>query len=201
LDIVRLKRLASIGILVALPLVAGADIYKYVDKYGRVHLTDEPIHDGYKRLVKTWKGWTEAGIAYRSLEKNRVRYAPTIDLVAKSNRLPSALIHAVITAESADDANAVSHADAVGLMQLMPATAKRYGVRNRRDPRANVLGGTRYLKDLLGMFDNNLVLALAAYNAGENAVISYGRQIPPYRETQTYVRRVLRYYNDYKKVM
>ena len=201
LNIVRLKRAVGIAVLIALPLVAGADIYKYVDKYGRVYLTDEPQHDGYKRLVKTWKGWTEAGVAYRSLEKNRVRHTATIDLVAKRHRLPTALIHAVITAESAYDERAVSRAGAVGLMQLMPGTAKRYGVSNRRDPRANVLGGTRYLKDLLNMFDNNLVLALAAYNAGENAVINYGHKIPPYPETQTYVRRVLKYYNDYKKVM
>ncbi len=201
MNIRRLKRAAGIGILIALPLVAGADIYKYVDRFGRVYLTDEPTHDGYKRLVKTWKGWTQASSTYRSLDKNRVRYSRTIELVAKRHRLPSALIHAVITAESAYDANAVSRAGAVGLMQLMPATAKRYGVRNRRDPRANVLGGTEYLKDLLSLFDNNLVLALAAYNAGENAVINHGRKIPPYQETQTYVRRVLRYYNDYKKVM
>ncbi len=201
MNIRRLKRAAGIGILIALPLVAGADIYKYVDRFGRVYLTDEPTHDGYKRLVKTWKGWTQASSTYRSLDKNRVRYSRTIELVAKRYRLPSALIHAVITAESGYDANAVSRAGAVGLMQLMPATAKRYGVRNRRDPRANVLGGTEYLKDLLSLFDNNLVLALAAYNAGENAVINHGRKIPPYQETQTYVRRVLRYYNDYKKVM
>ena len=95
----------------------------------------------------------------------------------------------------------MSRAGAMGLMQLMQRAAKRYGVSNRRDPRANVLGGTRYLKDLLDMFDNNLALALAAYNAGENAVIRNGHKIPPYEETQTYVRRVLKYYNDYKKVM
>ena len=201
MDFARIKRLVGVGVLITLPLVAGADIYKYVNKYGRVHLTDEPVHNGYKRLVKTWKGWAEANIAYRNLHKNRVRFSPTIDLVAKRHHLPSALIHAVITAESAYDSAAVSRAGAVGLMQLMPGTAQRYGVSNRRDPRANVLGGTRYLKDLLGMFDNNLALALAAYNAGENAVIKYGRQIPPYQETQTYVRRVLKYYNNYKKVM
>jgi soluble lytic murein transglycosylase-like protein len=201
LNIARIKRLLGVGILIALPLVAGADIYKYVDKYGRVHLTDEPVHGGYKRLVKTWKGWAEAGIRYGNLDKNRSLHTPTIAIVAKRHQLPSALIHAVITAESAYDSGAVSPAGAVGLMQLMPATAARYGVNNRRDPRANVLAGTRYLKDLLGMFDNNLVLALAAYNAGENAVIKYGHKIPPYEETQTYVRRVLKYYNDYKKIM
>jgi soluble lytic murein transglycosylase-like protein len=107
----------------------------------------------------------------------------------------------VITAESAYDPDAVSSAGAVGLMQLMPGTAQRYGVANRRDPVANVAGGTRYLRDLLEMFDQNLVLAIAAYNAGENAVLEYGRRIPPYKETETYVRRVLKYYNDYKKSM
>lgn len=198
----KLKRYLGIALLIGLPIVAGADIYKYVDKYGRVYLTDRPAHTGYKRLVKTWKGWSEvtsSAINYRHLAQNRKRFAPTIELAAKHNKLPSALLHAVITAESAYDPNAVSRAGAVGLMQLMPATAERYGVRDRKDPGANVAGGTRYLKDLLGMFDNDLVLALAAYNAGENAVIKHGRQIPPYQETQTYVRRVLKFYNDYKK--
>ena len=83
MNIARIKRLVSVSLLVTLPLVAGADIYKYVDKHGRVHLTDEPVHSGYKRIVKTWKGWTEAGVAYRNLEKNRKKYSPTIDLVAK----------------------------------------------------------------------------------------------------------------------
>lgn len=187
--------------LVILPFLADADIYKYVDKRGRVHLTDRPQHGGYKRLVKTWKGWQEARVNYRSSAKNRKKFQPAIETAAKSQSLPPALLHAVITAESAYDPEAVSKAGAVGLMQLMPGTAQRYGVRNRRDPIANVRGGTRYLRDLLNMFDNNLILALAAYNAGENAVINHGRKIPPYKETQTYVRRVLKYYNDYKKMM
>ncbi|MEE9552534.1 MAG: lytic transglycosylase domain-containing protein, partial [Gammaproteobacteria bacterium] len=109
--------------------------------------------------------------------------------------------HAVITAESAYDPRAVSRAGAVGLMQLMPATAKRYGVKNRLNPRENIYGGTRYLRDLLIMFDNNLLLALAAYNAGENAVKNHGNRIPPYKETQTYVRKVINYYKKYRKTM
>lgn len=189
------------ALVAVVPLFAGADIYKYVDKHGRVHLTDRPQHDGYHRLVKTWKGWREARIDYRGVGENRKRFTPAIAHAAKQHRLPPALLHAVITAESAYDPEAVSTAGAVGLMQLMPGTAKRYGVRNRRDPGSNVAGGTRYLRDLLNLFDNNVVLALAAYNAGENAVINYGRRIPPYPETQTYVRRVLKYYNDYKKQM
>ena len=104
----------------------------------------------------------------------------------------------MVTAESAYDPVAVSSAGAVGLMQLMPGTAERYGVRNRRDPRQNVLGGVRYLRDLLVQFDD-LTLALAAYNAGENAVIRYGNRIPPYPETQNYVRKVLTFYRDYRR--
>ena len=197
----RLSFFALCLLLFVAPFLADADIYKYVDKRGRIHFTDKPAHGGYKRLVKTWKGWQEARIDHRSASRNRKRFEPTIATAAKVHRLPPALLHAVITAESAYDPNAVSKAGAVGLMQLMPGTAKRYGVRNRRDPIANVAGGTRYLRDLLDMFDNNVVLALAAYNAGENAVIKHGRQVPPYSETRTYVRRVLDYYNDYKKAL
>ena len=115
--------------------------------------------------------------------------------------LPKSLIHAVITAESAYDTEAVSRAGAVGLMQLMPGTAKRYGVKNRRNPYENVNGGTKYLRDLLVMFDNNLRLALAAYNAGEGAVKKYNNKIPPYKETQNYVKKVITYYNRYKQSM
>lgn len=203
---IRNGRFLGVLLMIALPFMAGADIYKYVDKYGRVYLTDRPSHTGYKRLVKTWKGWSESArsgsaINYRALAANRKRFTKTIELAAKNHKLPTALVHAVITAESAYDPNAISTAGAVGLMQLMPQTAARYGVKNRKDPVANISGGTRYLRDLLGMFDNDLILAIAAYNAGENAVLNHGRQIPPYQETQTYVRRVLKYYNDYKKVM
>ena len=189
------------ALLVLVPFLAGADIYKYVDGHGHVHLTDKPDHAGYRRLVKTWKGWSEAKVNFKNVFKNRQKYGPTIAQAAKVHRLPPALLHAVITAESAYNPDAVSTAGAVGLMQLMPGTADRYGVRNRRDPTANVSGGTQYLRDLLDMFDDNLVLALAAYNAGENAVINNGRRIPPYKETEVYVQRVLKYYNDYKRDM
>jgi soluble lytic murein transglycosylase-like protein len=81
-------------------------------------------------------------------------------------------------------------------MQLMPATAERYGVVDRSDPEQNVQGGVAYLRDLLELFESDLRLALAAYNAGENAVMRYGNAIPPYPETQNYVRKVIRFYND-----
>ena len=180
---------------------AFADIYKYTDKHGRVHLTDKPRHSGYRLLVRTWKGWEERkGQAdYKNFSRNQKKYAPTIVQIARRYSLPSALLHAVVAAESAYDPNAMSGAGAVGLMQLMPGTAQRYGVQNRRDPVSNLNGGSRYLKDLLAMFDNNLVLALAAYNAGENAVLDHGKKVPPYTETRRYVRKVLDYYDEYRK--
>jgi soluble lytic murein transglycosylase-like protein len=103
------------------------------------------------------------------------------------------LLHAVIRAESAYQPNALSHAGACGLMQLMPATAARFRVRNIWDPAENIEGGATYLRFLMDLFDNDLRLALAGYNAGENAVKRYGNQIPPYPETQNYVRKVLQF--------
>ncbi len=178
---------------------AHADVYKYMDSNGHVYYTDRPAHKGYKLIIKTWKGWTQKTFVKDS--GHRKALAPAIAKVASQYRLPNALIHAVITAESAYNPKAISPAGAVGLMQLMPATASRYGVADRTDPVANIHGGTRYLRDLLGMFNNNLVLALAAYNAGENAVIRYGNKVPPYEETQTYVKRVLEYYKKYQVKM
>lgn len=119
-----------------------------------------------------------------------------IESVAEETLLRPELLHAVIRAESAYDPDAVSSKGAVGLMQLMPATAKRYGVTNRNDPKQNLRGGASYLKDLLVMFDFDLKLAVAAYNAGENAVIRSGNKIPNYRETQNYVAKVMRFYRQ-----
>jgi soluble lytic murein transglycosylase-like protein len=133
-------------------------------------------------------------VDFKSMPRNRSRYSKMIDEIAHKSRLYPSLLHAVIKAESAYDPNAVSHAGAVGLMQLMPQTAKRYGVKDRRDPRDNLQGGARYLRELLTMFNNNIKLALAAYNAGEKAVMKYGNKIPPYPETQNYVKKVLSFY-------
>ena len=185
-----------------LSLPCNADVYRYIDKYGRVIFTDKPEHKGYKKLVRTWKGWVE-----QKKPKNfdwvghQRRYDTTIRNTAKIYKLPHELLHAVITVESWYNPNAVSRAGAIGLMQLMPETAKRYGVNNRRDAKENIDGGSRYLSDLLRMFNNNIKLALAAYNAGENAVKKYKNEIPPYRETQDYVRKVLKYYKKYQQTM
>ena len=119
------------------------------------------------------------------------RFRPLIDSVADTVDLAPGLIHAVISAESNYETGAVSSRGAIGLMQLMPATAKRFGVEDPFVERDNVFAGASYLKWLLNLFDGNLELALAGYNAGENAVIKAGRKIPQYPETQTYVRRVM----------
>ena len=185
----------SIGCLVSGPSAA-VKVYRYVDSNGRVHLTDRPPHDGYQLIQKAGKKLRIPRINFRDKDANRKRFASKIAEIASRYQVPEALIHAVIAIESAYDPNAVSRAGAVGLMQLMPATAKRYGVANRRDPSANLTGGIRYLKDLLLRFDSNLELALAGYNAGENAVEKFGNRIPPFAETRSYVRKVLELYSQ-----
>jgi soluble lytic murein transglycosylase-like protein len=126
------------------------------------------------------------------------RYRNQILAAAQEARVDPALIHAVISVESGYNPSARSSAGAVGLMQLMPGTAKRYGVKNRLDPAQNIHGGARYLRDLQVMFDDNLQLVLAAYNAGEQAVLKYGNRVPPYRETAAYVPRVLQLYRKFR---
>ena len=184
------------------PSAAFAEVFKYLDSRGGIHLTDKPMRG--MKLLKRYSISTggvrastpSAKSVLSAMFERREQLAPLIETAASESRLRPALIHAVVRAESAYRPDAVSHKGAVGLMQLMPGTADRYGVSDRRDPAQNLSGGTRYLRDLLEMFDNDLQLALAAYNAGENAVIRYGNKIPPYNETQGYVRKVIRFYND-----
>lgn len=142
---------------------------------------------------------SRSGVPFRVNEVNRQQYAPHITRIAARHGVDPFLVHAVISAESAFNPNAVSPAGAMGFMQLMPATAERFGVSNAFDPIANIDAGVRYLRWLLNHFNNDVQLALAGYNAGENAVIRHGRQIPPYAETQTYVPRVLRFYHYYRQ--
>jgi soluble lytic murein transglycosylase-like protein len=187
-----LGTLFLVGLVFLVPLSAEAEIYKYKDASGGIHFTDKPMKGNYRLLWRSGK--KSSGNSRYSLKKfkqNKAKVSPYIDEIAKQMHLHPGLLHAVVRVESAYDPRAVSHKGAQGLMQLMPATAKRYGVENSYDPQQNLRGGATYLKDLLRMFEYDIKLALAAYNAGENAVIKYGKQIPPYPETQNYVKKVL----------
>ena len=199
--------------LLALAGTAAADLYGYVDERGVAHLSNTPRDQRYYLYKREYRetvlpGGINNAVAIRvpapgvaprrTTHVNpayRKQYASLIAEVAQENKLSPALLHAVITVESGYNPRARSPKGASGLMQLMPSTAKRYGVRDIWDPRENLRGGARYLSDLLAMFNNNLSLALAAYNAGEGAVIQYGNRIPPYPETRSYVPRVMQHYH------
>lgn len=181
---------------------AHADVYAHTDGAGIVYYTNAPDHDLYTLVVALLKqeGWrTQAQAEPSPLSADR--YGAEIEAVASEFGLDKALLHAVITVESGYNAAAVSRAGAQGLMQLMPGTAKRYKVDDAFDASQNIRGGGRYLKDLMALFGGDLELTLAAYNAGEGAVIKHGKKVPPYRETQAYVPKVMRIYAAYKGQM
>lgn len=190
-----------------------ADIYSFVDSRGVVHLTDRPLDARYRLLIRTNperyvaapRTTLRSEVPYSRAMYDSSRqygfYSGIIHEAARQHGLNSALLKAMIQVESSFNPLAVSPKGAVGLMQLMPETAKRYGVRNRLDPRANVNAGAEFLRDLLIRYRNDLRLSLAAYNAGEGAVKKYGNQIPPYPETQRYVTLVLEYYQQYRRAM
>ena len=177
-----------------------ADVYKFTDTDGRVYYTDEPRNGLYKRIIKTkilnyTNSNNYSGTVRTFTGANKKRFAELIEQAANRHQVDARLVHAVIQTESAYNSSAQSPKGAVGLMQLMPDTARRFGVTDRNDPDQNVDGGTRYLKHLINLFNPNIDLAVAAYNAGENAVIRYNNSIPPYPETQNYVKQVLALYN------
>jgi len=126
------------------------------------------------------------------------RYSGIVNTASRAHGVDGALVHAVIWAESSYNPNAVSAAGASGLMQLMPETAKRYGVSNLFDPAQNINGGVKYLKELLVLFDGDTELAVAAYNAGPNAVIRAGNRIPAYPQTTAYVPKVIGYHRRFQ---
>ncbi len=124
-------------------------------------------------------------------------YSDAVLAASRESSLDPALLHAVIAAESRHNANAISPRGAMGLMQLMPTTARRFNVSNPRDPSQNIRAGAAYLRELQQMFKGDLRLALAAYNAGPGAVLRYGSRIPPFIETERYVPRVMQLYRQF----
>jgi soluble lytic murein transglycosylase-like protein len=182
-------------LLVASTVSARPQIYTYVDATGLRHYTDVPDNNRYRLLVLSPHDRTASGDRYDMMLLAKAgQYDSIIEKAAISASVEANLLRAVIVVESGFNSRAVSKRGAVGLMQLMPATATRFGVSNAFDPRQNVHGGARYLKFLIDRFGQNVGLALAAYNAGEDAVARNGGQIPPFTETMAYVPRVLKIY-------
>ena len=211
------RRHASTLLFCALGMLSGpcaADIWGYVDDKGVSHLSDHQVDERYFLFKKEAPRPKPEPIDYSAFERMgaagtvspvnpalRAQFAPLILQVAQEYSLDVSLLHAIITVESGYNPRAKSPAGAIGLMQLMPSTAQKYGVRNIWDPLENLHGGARYLRFLLGMFPSSLDLVLAAYNAGEGAVQQAGMKIPPYAETRAYVPNVITQYERYRSAI
>ncbi|WP_242519128.1 lytic transglycosylase domain-containing protein [Halochromatium roseum] len=186
------------------PLTSDANMAPGLEAFG----FEAPLRQ--RELLPAWQQWSTAGPSRRvlapsirhirerralptTIAKRRARYAALIEAEARRQGVDPELVHAVIRAESSYRPRAQSPAGARGLMQLMPATASRFGVTDCWSPAQNIRGGVSYLRFLIERFEGELSLVLAAYNAGEGAVAKHGNRIPPYRETRQYVRRVLGY--------
>jgi soluble lytic murein transglycosylase-like protein len=182
-------------LLAASAAAAHSQIYTYVDADGLRHYTDVPDNNRYRLLILSPRDRTASGDRYDAMLLARAgQYDSIIEKAATAASVEPNLLRAVIVVESGFNSRAVSKRGAVGLMQLMPATATRFGVSNPYDPLQNVHAGARYLKFLIDRFGQDVRLALAAYNAGEDAVDRNGGQIPPFSETMAYVPRVLKIY-------
>lgn len=206
------------------PAARPGEIYAYVDESGRVHFAKDGSDPRFQLFLRDpgeykFKGgrdyrlrlpWAEEEAKRRAAEEQarldralaRLPFHEHVSAAARQFQVDIALVHAVIAAESAYNPVAVSEKGAIGLMQVMPETGARYGVREKelRDPGRNIRTGTRYLADLLAMFGGDVELALAGYNAGEKAVTRHGRTIPPYAETRAYVPRVLQNWRKLRSV-
>jgi hypothetical protein len=183
----RSSRILGLIAVLATATPAVAEVFKLSESDGTVHFTNAPTDPRYRRMGFT--SGTSAGWL-RVPGGDASRYSIEIREAAQRYGVPEKLVIAVIRVESAFNAQAVSRKGARGLMQLMPETASVLGVRNSFDPHENIDGGVRHLRGLIDRFSNNVPLALAAYNAGEKAVVAH-QGIPPYAETRDYVTRVL----------
>lgn len=186
-------------------LALAGGIYRYVEADGTVVYTNVPPKGASARQARKVDGEfrppPSPGAPARvtpSSSRQLTNFDDIIDEMAVKYRMPVNLVRAVMHAESAFNPNAISHVGASGLMQLMPATAREMYVKDIFDVRENIEGGTRYLRVLANEFDGDMVKMVAAYNAGPDAVRKYGGQVPPYAETQAYVRKVLSLYFQYK---
>lgn len=166
-----------------------ADIYLYKDENGVFHFTDQPSTPEYRLYIKQWRTPQSS--------ETPASYDRYIDEASRLYGIDTALLKAVVKVESNFNSRAVSHKGALGLMQIMPQNAAMLDIQDPFDPRQNILGGARYLREMLNRY-GDLELALAAYNAGPAAVDRY-RAVPPFTETRSYVQQVLHNYDALKK--
>lgn len=168
-----------------------ADIYTYTDERDIIYFSNTPTSPKYRLTMR------EAHFDYKKLSSGA--YDKLINNTCIKHGIDPLLVKAIIKAESDFDLRAVSPKGAKGLMQLMPGTADDMGVSNIYEPENNIEGGVKYLKRLIGIFKSDLKLVVAAYNAGESAVIKY-KGVPPFKETRQYVKKVLKYLKDYEQI-
>ena len=187
---------------------ARADIYSYRDENGVLNFTNIRPNDSrykvrvaYKQPKRHYPAPTKTAVYNNDLHPQTLppRLETIVNNVSQFFSVDKSLVQAVIHAESDFDPHAVSPKGALGLMQLMPETAQRYGVRDIFDPEQNIIGGVHYLSDLLETFDQNIRLAVAAYNAGKKAVLRYGG-VPPFPETERYVNKVMQLNTRYGNI-
>lgn len=193
------NRAIALVALCILPQLARADIYTYTDKNGVQHFSSKPIAGGKAYLRGNGSKGT-GGVTKSSAPKDPTRYTrydSWVNEAAALYQIPVELVRAVIKVESDYNPNAVSYAGARGLMQLMPDTARGLDVRDIDDPRENIFGGVRFLRILANAFGGDLVLTVAGYNAGQDAVMRHGG-VPPYAQTRDYVTKVLGHYRRYQ---
>ena len=201
--------------------VARADIYGYIDADGNAHFSAEKLDERYQLFMRGDGAFDSAELTapapaaapqgpirqYLAQHPNLKKYEPLMTQAAHDYAVELPLLKAVMAAESGFNPGAVSPKGAVGLMQVMPATAERYGLQADKrksvsdklaDPKTNIRLGARYLRDLMRLFPDQIALVLASYNAGEGAVQKYRNRVPPYPETQNYVKLVTQFYQLYK---
>lgn len=190
----RFARIIITGVLTLASFMivtqAIADIYTYTDERDVTHFSNTPTSPKYRLKIR------EVRFDYKRLSSGM--YDKPINDACIKHGIDPLLVKAIIKAESDFDPQTVSVKGARGLMQLMPETADDMGVADIDDPQNNIDGGVKYLKRLMGIFKSDLKLVVAAYNAGENAVIKY-KSVPPFKETRQYVKKVLKYLNDYER--